>query len=138
MKRKKSNSMHIILDNGKEIPVKDLSLDVWRRFMAEFMGQNPNSGLAWDIMGCIRGPDSPSERPDMSATDAKKAYSGRRERKYQTVEVLRQVMFFGVVGSAARSHKGTKVILPTHSQRDHFDRHVERAAQALDIPVEIK
>ncbi len=130
--------MQVILDSGKTVDVSKLTLEDWRRFMAAFMSQNRNSGIAWDIMGCVRGPDSPSERPDMDSDESARAYKGRRTRKYETVEVIREAMFFGVVGGAARSHKGKKVVLPAHSKRDHFDRHVERAANALEIPVEIK
>ena len=124
--------------NGTYIPVSELSFLQWRQFMAEFMSTNPNSHLAWDIMGCVRGPDSPSERPDMGSKERSKAYKGRRDRKFKTVEILREAMFFGAVGGAARYHKDNKVTIPPSSQRDHFDRHVERGANAIGIPVEVE
>ena len=106
--------------------------------MAEFLSSNPNASAAWDIMGCVRGPDSPSERPDMDSAAASRSYTGRRKRKYETVEVIREAMFFGYMGGGARSHKGDHVLLPPSNKWDHFDRHVSRAAQAIGIPVRTK
>lgn len=128
--------MTIILDNGDKIPARDMSLSVWRRLMAELMTTNPNASSMWDLMGCVRGPDTPSENPSMSPDDFNKAYKERRKRKYQTVEVIRSVLFYGAVGEGARSHEDTKVIVRPAKQRDHYDVHVLRAARALGLSVE--
>src|SRR3990167_6500200 len=84
--------------------VAQLSLDDWRRFMAAFLRYNPHAGEAWDVLTCLRGPDSPSERPDMTANESAVAYTGRRKRKYNTVEVIRAAAFFGTCGGCARYH----------------------------------
>lgn len=115
--------------------VSGLSLDELRQLMGKIIRTNPNSGRFWDILTCLRGPDSPSERPDMAAGEASKAYQGRRDRKYKTVEIIRSAAFFGAIGGSARSHKGDAVTLPPHSQWDHFDKHVARAANALKLEV---
>lgn len=130
--------MIVTLPDGTSKPISLLTLDEWRKFMAEFMSENPNASAAWDIMGCVRGPDFPSERPDMTPNETSKAYAGRRERKYRTVEILREVMFFGACGGCARHHKDNKVILPPTSQWDHFDRHVQRGASRIGLKVEIR
>ena|SRR3990167_9926317 len=127
--------MKILFDDGQTVSVKHLSFNQWRQFMSEYMSMSPQASLAWDLMGCVRGPDSPSERPDMSSDESSIAYQGRRERKYKTVEVIRQAMFFGSIGGAARFHKDNKVILPRRSSYDHFDKHVERAANAIGLQV---
>lgn len=113
------------------------SFDELRTFMGQVIRYNPSSGKLWDLITCLRGPDSPSERPDMSAEESSKAYAGRRERKFNTVEVIRQNAFFGVVGGAARHRAGDTVLLPPSSQRDHFDRHVARAASVLGLKVKV-
>ena len=128
--------MKVILDSGKEVSIKELSFTEWRRFMSEFMSSNHNASKAWDVMGCVRGPDSPSERPDMTPDESSKAYSGRRDRKFKTVEIIREAMFFGSIGGCARHHRDSKVTVRPHGKQDHFDRHVERAAHALDLTVE--
>ena len=127
--------MRVVLDDGRDIAIKSLSFTEWRRFMSEFMLKNPNAQSAWDVMGCVRGPDSPSERPDMSPTESNAAYSRRRKRKYDTVEIIREAMFFGSIGGCARYHRDTKITLPPKSQHDHFDRHAKTAAKALGLDV---
>ena len=128
--------MQIIKDDGQVVTVRDLSLDDWRRFMAEFMTKNSNSSSAWDLMGCIRGPDSPSENPSMTSKESSEAYAGRRKRKFQTIEIIRNHMFFGVVGGCARSHNDNKVTLPSPHRYDHFDRHVQKAARILGLRIQ--
>ncbi|MGE3341550.1 MAG: hypothetical protein AB7J46_06675 [Candidatus Altimarinota bacterium] len=128
--------MRIILDSGKEVSIKHLSLTDWRRFMSEFMMKNPNANQAWDLMSCVRGPDTPSERPDMSREEHEQAYAARRKRKFNTVEIIREAMFFGSIGGCARFHRDTKVTLPPESQHDHFDRHVRRAANILGLEIQ--
>lgn len=135
--------MKVLHTDGKvSVEVSKMSLDDWRHFMAEFMSSNPHASQAWDIMGCVRGPDAGlgvmSERPDMKSKDHEEAYAGRRSRKYDTVEIIRQAMFFGAMGGAARSHKGDTVTLPPSGSWDHFDKHVARAARALGLKVKEK
>ena len=127
--------MQIIFEDGTNRAVKNMSLNEWREFMAEFMSTNHHAASAWDIMGCVRGPDSPSETPSMSSTERNVAYRGRRARKYDTVEVLREEMFFGKVGGAARHHKGDSVKVSPSNKQDHFDVHMIRGAQALGLKV---
>ena len=127
--------MKIILNDSQTVEVRHLSFLQWRQFMSEFMARNPNASLAWDLMGCVRGPDSPSERPDMTSSESAAAYAGRRKRKYNTVEIIREAMFFGSVGGAARYHKDSKVTLPNRHSYDHFDKHVERGANAIGLKV---
>lgn len=128
--------MRVILDSGRICEIGELSFTEWRRFMSEFMSSNHNASKAWDVMGCIRGPDYPSERPDMTSYESSAAYKARRKRKYNTVEVIRDVMFFGVVGGGARHHNDVKVIIAHPNKQDHFDRHVDAAARTLGLQVE--
>lgn len=135
--------MKIVFEDGKPaIPVAKLSLDDWRKFMAEFMTKNHYASQAWDIMGCVRGPDAGlgvmSERPNMESKEHSKAYAGRRSRKFDTVEIIRSAMFFGAMGGAARSHSGDTVTVPPSEAHDHFDRHVVRAARALGLKIKEK
>ena len=97
--------------------------------------RGPYGEQLWDLMCGLRGPDTPSERPDMSQTDRDRAYRGRRERKYKTVEVIRAAAFFGAGGGSARKHSDTQVLLPPVGEWDHFDKHVERAAKVLGLEV---
>ena len=128
--------MKIKLDNEGAVEVSSLSFDQLRKLMGEILSSNPNAGKFWDVITCQRGPDSPSERPNMTSKESSAAYAGRRERKHRTVEVIREVSFFGAVGGAARHHKAEAVQLPPSSEWDHFDKHVARAAKALGIKVE--
>lgn len=130
--------MKLLMDDGREVSTKNLTLDEWRLFMAEFLGRNPYASQAWDLLSCVRGPDSPSERADMDSTTHDKTYSQRRARKYNTVEVIRSAMFFGTVGGAARHHSGTSVTVPPSINQDHFDRHVVRAANILGLKIKYK
>jgi hypothetical protein len=90
----------------------------------------------WSIITCMRGPDSPSERPDMSEAEHAAAYRARRDRKFKTVEVIRGASV-GHVGSA-RVRYDTFITLPPKSLWDHFDRHCHEAAQALGLEVRIE
>src|SRR3990167_7388994 len=116
---------------------KTMSFADWRKFMGVFLRHNSAASLAWDLMTCLRGPDSPSERGGMSSAEAAAAYQGRRERKYRTVEVIRSAAFGGGVGGCARSHPGTAIQLPSRGEWDHFDRHADRAARVVDLKVEV-
>lgn len=126
--------MKVTFKGKRKVLVGDMTFHDWQTFMSEFMSQNPNAGKAWDVMGCVRGPDSPSEYSGMPKTEYEKAYDGRRNRKYKTVEVLRAAMFLGTIGGCARHHHDTKVIIS--GLNDHFDRHVISGARALGIQVE--
>lgn len=121
-----------------EEQVAAFTLDELRQLMGVIIQKNPNSGRFWDILTCLRGPDSPSERGDMDSAEASRAYQGRRDRKFKTVEVIRQKAFFGIIGGAARHHDSEKVILPPSGSWDHFDKHVARAAGALGLKVEVE
>ena len=95
--------------------------------------REPDGGRLWDLMCAQRGPDAPSERPSMDSSEQAAAYSARRKRKFDTVEVIRANSWGGVVGGAARSHHGDTVTLPPRNEWDHFDVHVERAAAILGL-----
>lgn len=115
---------------------RTISLGEMREFMGEFIKHNPVSGRFWDLITCLRGPDSPSERPDMLPEVASRAYEARRRRKAETVEVIRGLAFGGVVGGSARSRTDRDYVeLPPEDEWDHFDKHVQRAAQAIGIEV---
>ena len=100
--------------------------------------QEDGGAELWDLMCGLRGPDSPSERGDMTTTEHARAYKGRRARKFKTVEVIRQKAFYGVIGGCARHHDDDHITLPPTVERDHFDRHMERAAQVLGIEVRVE
>ena len=120
---------------GQVSAASTITLDEWRQFMQELLRHNPNAAAVWDIMTSLRGPDHPSERPDMKPPEASRAYSGRRKRKYDTVEIVRARAFYGACGGQARSHVDTAVTLPPQHQWDHFDKHVARAARWLGLKV---
>ena len=111
-----------------------MTLEEWRVLMADVLANSPDAGRIWDVMTALRGPDAPSERTGMSSKDYNAAYSGRRDRKFKTVEVIRHAAFGGYVGGGARHHKDTKVIV--RRNQDHFDRHVIAAARALGLRME--
>ena len=74
----------------------------------------------------------------MAPDASRKAYQGRRRRKYDTVEIVRARAFYGACGESARSHADTAVTLPPQQEWDHFDQHVQRAARWLELGVTIK
>lgn len=115
--------------------------DEMRKLIGTFLSTAPHNERQrlWDIITCQRGPDSPSERGDMADSEASAAYRLRRERKRDTVEVIRAQSFGGVVGGAARYRTDINyVTLPPSSEWDHFDRHVSKAANALGLEVRFK
>ena len=128
--------MKLIFDDGTTKSFNELSLEDWRRMMADLLSVNHNAASIWDIMGCVRGPDNPSEHSGMSSKEHAAAYKGRRNRKFDTVEVIREAMFFGRCGGSARHHKDTKVKVNPPGFQDHFDGHVIKAAKALGLKVE--
>jgi len=111
-----------------------MTFDEKRRQIGEWL-REPGGDKLWDLLCGLRGPDSPSERGDMGEGERQVAYSGRRKRKYDTVEVIREKAFFGALGGSARHHASTHITLPPEEERDHFDRHMERAAEVLGIIV---
>lgn len=122
-------------DSEFKARIKSLSFDEQRAVIGFFLKSGSGSQL-WDLLTGLRGPDSPSERPNMSHEEQAAAYKGRRARKYNTVEIIREAAFFGVVGGAARYHEDTKVTVPPSKEWDHFDKHVARAAQTIGLGVE--
>lgn len=121
------------------VEVKDLTLDQMRELIGEYIQRGRDAGSLWDLMAVVRGPDYPSERPDQSAQDHAIAYKGRRDRKRETGEVLRANVFCGKVGGGARYRTDINyVTLPPANERDHYDRHVERAAGILGLKVKVK
>lgn len=113
-----------------------LTFDEKRKMIGKWLRES-DSGRLWDLLCALRGPDSPSERPDQSPDEASRLYRARRDRKFKTVEVIRQKAFFGIVGNGARHHDAEYVILPPTSEWDHFDGHVNRAASAIGLEVRI-
>ena len=99
--------------------------------------QGPDGIALWDMMCALRGPDHPSERPNMTHEDHQRAYKSRRARKFKTVEVIRHKAFFGAVGGNARHHADDHVLLPPENERDHFDRHVATAALLLGLSIQL-
>jgi hypothetical protein len=90
----------------------------------------------WDVITCLRGPDSPSERASQETDERESNYIARRRRKYNTVEIIRHCAFKNHVPGSARSHKGKEIILPKDTNKwDHFDGHCWKAAQALGLKV---
>jgi len=90
----------------------------------------------WDVLVCLRGPDSPSERPNQPEGVRESSYNARVARKMKTVAIIRGNTFPGV--GAARCADGDTVSLPPSNTWDHFDKHVHRAALALGLKVQIE
>lgn len=114
--------------------LEELSFDEQRVVIGIFLREDRGQKL-WDLMTGLRGPDAPSERPDLSSSENAANYAERRKRKYSSTEVIRENAFFGVVGGAARHHQAAEVVLPPTSTYDHFLKHAERAAKAIGLKV---
>ena len=114
-----------------------MTLDAKRQKIGKWL-EGPDGGALWDIMCALRGPDSPSETPSMSPQQRALAYNARRKRKFNTVEVIREKAFFGVVGGCARHHEGDTILLPPTIGWDHFDGHMQKAANVLGLKVVIE
>lgn len=114
--------------------LNDWSLDDIRKQIGRWLG-GPNGANLATILAAQRGPDSPSERPDMSGPDHDRAYWGRRARKSSSGEVIRRASFFGLGTVGARSRQGDSIILPPRSKWDHYDKHQAQAATVLGIKV---
>lgn len=121
-------------ENTASTPIDHWSLDDIRKQIGRWLS-GPNGGSLAAILAAQRGPDSPSERPDMSAVDHKKAYWGRRARKHSSGEIIRAASFFGIGQVGARSHRGDSITLPLSNKWDHYDKHMALAAQVLGIEV---
>lgn len=117
--------------------IKEASIDDIRKLISEWFKSGKGGGF-WDLITAMRGPDYPSERPDMASGEASKAYAARRARKYASCEVIRTKAFYGVIGGAARSHDDDHITLPPQNQWDHYDKHMARAAGVLGLEVRIK
>lgn len=114
-----------------------MTFDEMRKQIGEWL-QSDEGGRLWDLLTCLRGPDSPSELVNVHSAENSANYKLRRERKYDTVEVIRQKAFFGVVGGSARHHDQDYVVVNPPDEQDHFDRHVLKAAYALGLEVRVK
>jgi len=116
---------------------KPTTCEDMRRMCQEFFTTAPlhERERFWDLITCLRGPDSPSERSNMTSEEHAAAYSGRRKRKYNTVEVIRHKVFYGACGGSARRRAGDSVLLPPPYKWEHFDKHVARAAEVLGLEV---
>ena len=112
------------------------TLDDIRKQIGKWLSGPHGSSLA-AILAAQRGPDSPSERGDMSGEEHDRAYWGRRARKRSSGEIIRSASFFGLGQVGARSHKDTKIVLPPHRLWDHYDKHMAQAAGVLGLKVEI-
>lgn len=128
-----SSSKPVLSDEVKKM-LEGLTFDEQRVAMGIFIKTDRGQHL-WDLITGLRGPDSPSERPDRSSKENKEAYALRRKRKYNSTEIIRSHAFFGVVGGSARYHGGEEIILPPSSEWDHFDKHMARAAQAIGLRI---
>lgn len=126
-----------VLDEGLVGKLKALSLDEQRVVIGVFL-RTPSASALWDLMCGLRGPDSPSERGDLSSEVNARNYKGRRDRKFKTAEIVRQAAFFGVTGGCARHHKDEVITLPPENKWDHFDHHQDRAARVVGLEVKIE
>lgn len=114
--------------------LEELSFDEQRVVIGIFLREDRGQKL-WDLMTGLRGPDAPSERPDLSSSENRVNYDLRRKRKFNSTEVIREHAFFGVVGGAARHHMSDEILLPPTNEYDHFLKHMERAARAIGLKV---
>lgn len=125
-------------DSEPQTPYQEIldgfTLDQIRRQIGRWLSGRHGSALA-TILSAQRGPDSPSERPDMAGPEHHKAYWGRRARKASSGEVIRQASFFGLGTVGARSRGGTEIVLPPKSQWDHYDKHMAAAAPLVGLKV---
>jgi hypothetical protein len=114
--------------------IDNWNLDDIRRQIGRWLARQHGSSLA-AILAAQRGPDSPSERPDMGGPEHTQAYWGRRARKASSGEVIRRRSFFGIGTVGARSREGTFITLPPSSKWDHYDKHMAQAAAVLGLQV---
>lgn len=114
--------------------------DEMRGLIGEFLKRGDSEAQRlWDIITCQRGPDAPSEVGGGADQSNSEAYNLRRERKRDTVEVIRAQSWNGVVGGCARYRTDIKyVTVEPPSRQDHFARHVVKAASALGLEIKYK
>jgi hypothetical protein len=120
--------------NELEAKLAGWDLDQIRRQIGLWLA-GPNGANLATILAAQRGPDSPSERPDMGPAEYDRHYWGRRARKRSSGEVIRSVSFFGLGRVGARSRTADSITLPPRNQWDHYDKHQASAAQILGIKV---
>ena len=108
-------------------------LEAIRKQIGKWLRGKYGSSLA-AILAAQRGPDSPSERPDIPEQHDK-LYWGRRARKASSGEVIRKKSFFGIGCVGARTREGDSITLPPSSRWDHYDKHMAQAAAVLGIKV---
>lgn len=123
-----------LLKQGLEEELEKLSFDEQRVAIGIFLKEDRGQKL-WDLLTGLRGPDEPSERSDQDSTVNAANYAGRRKRKYNSTEVIREAAFFGVVGGSARYHQANEIILPPGNEWDHFDKHMARSAHAVGLKI---
>lgn len=114
--------------------INNWSLDEIRTQIGRWLNGQHGASLA-SILAAQRGPDSPSERPDMDMTNHDRAYWGRRARKHSSGEVIRAVSFFGLGKVGARSRSASSITLPPQKYWDHYDKHMAEAARILGLEV---
>lgn len=90
----------------------------------------------WDVLVCMRGPDSPSERPSDPWEERERLHEARRARKMKTGAVIRHHAV-GEMHAAMTSDK-SYVVLPPAEKWDHYDKHIAQAAGALGLKVKIE
>lgn len=112
------------------------TLDEIRKQIGRWL-RGPHGGSLAAILAAQRGPDSPSERDNMTGEEHHKAYWGRRARKRSSGEVIRAVSFFGIGKVGCRSRGGDSITLPPHAKWDHYDKHMAQAAGVLGLGVKI-
>lgn len=101
--------------------------------VAELCKQTP--GL-WDTIVALRGPDTPSERECIEEPRRSSLYHARVDRKMRTAAVIRGL----AVGQQAAAKTRTDIayiVLPPQDEWDHFDRHMVKAANALNLEIKI-
>jgi hypothetical protein len=118
-------------ESGLSVP---RTFDGMRSVLFDYLRNYDPGGRMWDLLTGLRGPDSPSERPDLSDEVNRTNYAARRARKRQTVEVIRGHAFPGIGGARYRTDV-SQVVLPQPNKWDHFDKHVARAAKALNLSI---
>jgi hypothetical protein len=117
-----------------EAKLDEWDLDQIRRQIGRWL-KGPNGANLATILAAQRGPDSPSERGDMSPAEHDRAYWGRRARKRSSGEIIRSASFFGIGKVGARARGGDTITLPPRSQWDHYDKHQASAAQVIGIKI---
>jgi hypothetical protein len=114
--------------------IDGFNLDQIRRQIGRWLSGKHGASLA-TILAAQRGPDSPSERPDMGQAEHDQAYWGRRARKASSGEVVRSASFFGLGKVGARARGGDTITLPPRKRWDHYDKHQAEAAAVIGLKV---